>query len=233
VLTDPDLFPLQDATGDSVSLATSWDYDTRNDRFMPSKGVFASLSYEYAGFSTLKYYTVSGSFRFFKNIFWDVVFRNSFQAAQIGPVEGRPVPFNQLYLLGGPYSLRGFKMYRVGRMKFSQKVKDQIKVDNPGISDADATAQAYRFYGGTREVMYQGELQFPLVKEAQIMGVAFYDIGAADDVITNDTLYSDVGFGIRWFSPIGPLRFEWGFPLKRDSLYQDATDFEFSIGTPF
>ncbi|HEY3448208.1 MAG TPA: BamA/TamA family outer membrane protein [Myxococcales bacterium] len=28
-------------------------------------------------------------------------------------------------------------------------------------------------------------------------------------------LLHTVGLGIRWFSPIGPLRFEWGFPLTR------------------
>ena len=53
-------------------------------------------------------------------------------------------------------------------------------------------------------------------------------------------LYSSVGFGVRWFSPFGPLRFEWGFPLVRrpvgtpgipqgDGLVQ----FEFNIGTSF
>ena len=41
-----------------------------------------------------------------------------------------------------------------------------------------------------------------------------------------------VGFGVRWFSPIGPLRFEWGFPLTprpQDGPY----DFEFTIGNFF
>ncbi|HEV8322408.1 MAG TPA: BamA/TamA family outer membrane protein, partial [Myxococcota bacterium] len=45
---------------------------------------------------------------------------------------------------------------------------------------------------------------------------------------------SSVGFGIRWFSPIGPLRFEWGFPLKRDPLRSERrTEFEFTIGNFF
>jgi len=40
------------------------------------------------------------------------------------------------------------------------------------------------------------------------------------------------GFGIRWFSPLGPLRFEWGFPFKR-LPYEAASDFEFTIGNFF
>ncbi len=229
--TDQELYPLDTASGDTVSVSGIVEYDTRNDRFSPSKGIFASASYEYAGLSELKFYRVSGTLRYFKNLFWDVIFRNSLQLAQIGPVDGRPVPFNELYLLGGPYSLRGYRSYRVGKMKLSTRTRDQLIAQ--GQSLADATANAMSFYGGTKEAMYQGELQFPLIKEAGIMGVGFYDIGSADDTINSDTLFSDIGFGVRWFSPIGPLRFEWGFPLNRNSLYHDPTVFEFSIGTPF
>ncbi len=234
--TDYDLFPLESASGDTVSASGILEFDTRNDRMMTTKGVFASVSYEYAGFSGLKYARMSGTLRYFKNIFWDVVFRNSLQAAQIEQVDGRPVPFNELYLLGGPYSLRGYRSYRVGKMVLSKKIQAALQQPPPagsGLSYDKATEQAMRFFGGTKQVMYQGELQFPLIKEAGIMGVGFYDIGAADDTITSENLYSDVGFGIRWFSPIGPLRFEWGFPLNRNSLYNDPTVFEFSIGTPF
>jgi outer membrane protein insertion porin family len=43
---------------------------------------------------------------------------------------------------------------------------------------------------------------------------------------------SDVGFGFRWFSPIGPLRFEWGFPIARQPD-ERAVNFQFAIGSPF
>ena len=41
-----------------------------------------------------------------------------------------------------------------------------------------------------------------------------------------------VGFGFRWFSPIGPLRFEWGIPLNRQPG-EDPIVFEFTIGNFF
>ena len=46
------------------------------------------------------------------------------------------------------------------------------------------------------------------------------------------------GFGFRWQSPIGPLRFEWGFPLDRlgrTGLLRedDPIVFEFNVGTGF
>ena len=41
----------------------------------------------------------------------------------------------------------------------------------------------------------------------------FYDAGNAFD--TSDfTFYSSLGIGLRWFSPIGPIRVDFGFPLK-------------------
>ena len=46
-------------------------------------------------------------------------------------------------------------------------------------------------------------------------------------------LYYSFGFGFRWFSPIGPLRFEWGIPItKRDKEDRDII-FEFTIGNFF
>ncbi|WP_374079441.1 outer membrane protein assembly factor BamA [Bdellovibrio bacteriovorus] len=234
LITDPDLFPLSSASGVTSSLTATLEYDTRNDRQMPTRGIYTSGAFEYAGLGgDLKYTRGNASFRYYKNIFWDVVWRNNITYARIDSLEGQDVPFSELYLLGGPYSLRGYRSYRVGRMKYSQKVFDKVKADNPGISDEEATKRAMRFYGGTQQAMYQTELQFPLVKEAGIMGAGFFDIGAAEDVLTDSNFFADVGFGIRWYSPIGVLRFEWGFPLNRDPLYQDATVFEFSIGPSF
>ncbi len=142
----------------------------------------------------------------------------------------------KLYFLGGPYSLRGYRSYRVAKMRFSNKVFGDLQnpaKTNPPLTAEEARVQAWRFYGGTQEALYQTELQFPLVKEAGIMGAGFFDIGAADDILADTDFFMDVGFGIRWYSPIGVLRFEWGFPLNRMAEYQDASVFEFSIGPSF
>lgn len=233
VVTDRDLFPLETAQGDSGLLGVSLDYDTRNDRFRPTKGIYARAGYSLTGpfGGNLRYQKGSADFRFFKNIFWDVVFRNSFSYAKIESTDpNRLPPFNELYLLGGPYSLRGYRYGRVGRQVTSQAIRNALLATNPPPSDIEERAK--RYYGGSQQFMYQGELLFPLIREAQMYGVAFYDVGEAEDVLVDSRLFADTGFGIRWFSPIGPLRFEWGFPLNREYLHE-AVVFEFSIGTPF
>lgn len=232
-VTDLDLFPLNTAEGDAGLLGFSLDYDTRNDRFRPSKGIYARLGYSVTGpfGGNLRYYKANSDFRFFKNLFWDVVFRNSFSYARIESTDPtRTAPFNELYLLGGPYSLRGYRYARIGRQVVSQKAKNELITKG---DTADLEERSKRFYGGAQQVMYQGELLFPLIREAQMYGVTFYDVGQAEDTIVDDKFFADTGFGIRWFSPIGPLRFEWGFPLNRDTNWHEAVVFEFSIGTPF
>ena len=51
-------------------------------------------------------------------------------------------------------------------------------------------------------------------------------------MVTVHSLKKDVGFGFRWFSPIGPLRFEWGFPINPVNN-EGNVQFNFFIGPPF
>jgi outer membrane protein insertion porin family len=87
--------------------------------------------------------------------------------------------------------------------------------------------------GGNLEAFALFELEYPLIKEAGIKGVIFFDVGntaAFGSPIL--PLRADAGFGFRWFSPMGPLRFEWGYPLGRQAGEQPST-FSFFIGPPF
>jgi outer membrane protein insertion porin family len=233
LLTDYVLFPLDTASGDTSSVTGILEYDKRNDRFSPSKGVFASASLEYAGLGgNLKYTRGNTTFRYFKKLFWEVVWRNNASYSIISSHDsGVETPFNELYLLGGPYSLRGYRFYRVGKTRFSNMAYTYFL--GKGYSNDEALRLANKPFGGRQQLLYQTELEFPLIAEAGIKGVAFFDSGEAEDELSSDNIYSDIGFGFRWFSPIGPLRFEWGFPMRPTDTSPDNVVFEFSIGSPF
>ncbi|MBC7372319.1 MAG: outer membrane protein assembly factor BamA, partial [Bdellovibrionaceae bacterium] len=65
IATDLDVFPLATANGYTSSLTSTVQYDTRNDRFMTSKGILTSFSYEYAGVGgDLKYQKGTAIFRY-------------------------------------------------------------------------------------------------------------------------------------------------------------------------
>jgi outer membrane protein insertion porin family len=86
--------------------------------------------------------------------------------------------------------------------------------------------------GGLNQVLMNAEIEFPILKEAKIRGVIFADVGNAfNDLskISGPKLYANLGWGFRWFTPIGPLRFEFGYPMVNSG----ASKFFFTIGPPF
>jgi outer membrane protein insertion porin family len=233
-LTDRAVFPIETASGRTSSITGTVEFDRRDDRMSPSKGTYLSGSLEYAGLGgDIKYTKSILTARYFKKVVWDVVWRNNLSYGMLISNEpGKEPPFNERFLLGGAYTLRGFYYGKVAKRVFSQKTYDDILAKTQ-YSAQQARELAMRSFGGRQQLYYTSELEFPMIREAGIKGVVFYDIGQAEDVINPSGFYSDVGFGMRWFSPIGPLRFEWGFPIVRDPVYHEPMNFEFSIGSPF
>jgi outer membrane protein insertion porin family len=230
--SDPEIFPVETANGTTSSLTFTLAYDKRNDRFEPTKGLYSSLDLEFAGAGGDKAYTKGyASLRYYKEVFWNIVWRNNVNYAFISSNRpGEPPPFNELFLLGGANNLRGYDWFTVGKRKFSNKVFSEAVADH----DPNAAYTALRPFGGMQQFYYNLEFQFPLIAEAGIKGVVFYDIGDADDRLVISDLRQDYGFGFRWFSPIGPLRFEWGFPIQRkQELDEEPVNFQFAIGAPF
>ena len=234
--TDPAIFPLETASGRTSSITGTLEYDRRDDRFSPSKGIYASTSIEHAGLGgDLKYLKSINTFRYFQKIFWDVVWRNNLVFGQIQSQSSKPPPFNEMFLLGGAFSLRGYPSYSVGKRVASKQLETYYRAHPEFEYDEEQIKRnSLVAFGGQQELFYMTELEFPLIAEAGIKGAVFFDIGQAEDAIVSSKFFSDVGFGFRWFSPIGPLRFEWGFPLNRDStLNLQPMNFEFMIGQPF
>ena len=89
--------------------------------------------------------------------------------------------------------------------------------------------------------MLQFNVEFivPIVKKAGVMGVLFYDTGNAYDDgedIDLSELRESVGFGFRWYSPMGPMRLEYGYILETDDRgdgEKGDDSWEFTMGTAF
>ncbi len=126
------------------------------------------------------------------------------------------LPLYRRFYLGGINSVRGY--------------------DNRSITPKDERGNEY---GGAKEFVHNNELIFPLVNSAGIKGLFFYDLGnVADDYIKDESidfgeLKTSYGFGIRWNSPMGPLRLEFGFPLDTEDDEDDGMKTNFSFGAPF
>ncbi|TFH30511.1 MAG: outer membrane protein assembly factor BamA, partial [Deltaproteobacteria bacterium] len=90
--------------------------------------------------------------------------------------------------------------------------------------------------GGNKELVANFEYIFPLVADIGFKGVFFFDVGNAwaqgEWPFNDQGVWAAYGVGIRWYSPMGPLRFEWGWNINRPEGAPSRT-MEFTIGTAF
>jgi outer membrane protein insertion porin family len=135
----------------------------------------------------------------------------------IYPFGDREVPFLERYRLGGPNDLRGYDLWSLG----------------PKISvlKAPGDPPSKLIKGGDKKVVGQVEYFIPLIPEAGIKALLFADVGRVFDDSENfgfEGFHKDVGFGLRWITPIAPFRFEWAYPYENGQLGE--TKIVFYIG---
>ncbi len=203
----------QEGKRTTSSMTFTLAYDTTNDNMFPSKGIKASASVQHAGNplgGNTNFTKYSGVLAGYYPLFWDIVFGAKGRIGYLQNNDDRDedLPIYERYVLGGINSLRGLRY---------------VGPTNPGTSDV---------IGGTTMLSFSLEIVFPLIKDAGMKGVLFYDAGNTwnGDYYIDD-LRMTCGAGIRWYSPIGPLRLEYGYVLDRKGLNDESTGrFEFTIG---
>ncbi len=215
---DPEL-----ENGRSISLSSSLNYDRRNNVFEPTEGYFGSVSAENAGYyGDQKWFKGTIEGRYYKPVYDELVFRSRLRTQQIWQTTERPVPRAERFYLGGARNMRGYNLEDLGPR---EELKDEVFGGTAVFNT-----------GGLFSVLGTVELEHPLIKEAGLKWVVFYDVGNVYKTYMGEdgdyNLRSDYGFGFRWFSPIGVLRFEFGFPVDKKEN-EDAQQFHFDIGPYF
>ena len=221
---DPVNYPSGTTTTSSVF--GSITRNTTDYRLDPSTGMINSFSAEYAGLGgDNKFYRIATDHTWFNPLYKKLIFSSKITLGYVGEVSG-PVPIDEKFYLGGIYSLRGYKARTVSPLT-SQTVRD--------VNGSTSTNTIY--LGGDKELFGNAELSLPLIQEAGVKGVIFFDYGTSTSSsyakMFNSMLMS-YGGGIRWSSPIGPLRLEYGVPVNpRKDIDSASGRFEFSIGSMF
>jgi outer membrane protein insertion porin family len=138
------------------------------------------------------------------------------KAGFIQPYGGTEVPVYEKFYVGGSGTVRGFEYGTAG------------PVDQNGEA-----------LGANRMVVGNAELIFPLAKEIGLKGAFFFDVGKGWGLdknfivplvpdpnnpgqlikgkpikIKDPSVRTGAGFGIRWFSPFGPIHIDLGFNLS-------------------
>ncbi|HEX5060266.1 MAG TPA: outer membrane protein assembly factor BamA [Kofleriaceae bacterium] len=236
--------------GVTSSIRGSLSWDSRNNRLFPTAGwyhsIFAEYASQYTG-SENKFVRWGGFARHYRPIWGPFVLKINAELGVTTSTDPLGVPISERYLVGGIYNIRGYAPLSLG---------PKLRTQNPGDVGQNLSSLPL---GGNMQVIWNSEIEFPLFKKVGISGVVFYDMGnaynledrycsglqrknsqisikfdpcfrAAESLTTG--LRKSVGFGFRWISPIGPLRFEWGIPLDAQPN-EDPLVFEFTIGNFF
>jgi outer membrane protein insertion porin family len=222
---------IREAEGTSTisSITPRISRNTLNHYFDPTAGSAQDLSVEIAGLGgerfikadarTRWYYTFLHS-KTFGDFTYSLGATGGYGVGDTGP-NGDELPLFERYFPGGINSIRGFEPRTLGPRQFRKNTR--------GIPFTNAPV------GGTSQLILNNEVIFPLVQGIGLKGVVFFDAGNAyggdqNDII-NDARYA-AGGGVRWLSPLGPLRVELGFPFNTKPHDQKQLIL-FSFGGPF
>ena len=194
------------------AVTTGITHDTRDSVFLSRTGHRVDLSGFVAGLGgdvKTDGFDLVGSQYF--HLPWDGIFTLNGEVSAVGSWGGNGVPIFDRVFLGGANNLRGFNYREVGP-------KDEHGEPIGGQTMARLTT----------------EYTIPVIEK--VRAALFYDTGFVNkgsfDFSPTD-YNADVGFGVRLDLPIGPVRLDYGIPVKSDSHNDSSGRFNFNIGYQF
>lgn len=219
-----DIHNVEDDASDSIkhdageniksSITARIRYDSRDQLFHPTGGSTHNLSYEFAGLGgTVGFNKIIGETGWYFPLVWQTIGVLHGKAGYVRQLEGKTLPDYEKFYMVGPDALRGFER------------DDLSPRDNNGNE-----------IGGNKFIQFNAEVRFPLVPAAGVYGVTFFDTGDIydeDEDIELDNLRESAGLGVRWLSPMGPVRLEYGWILDPKPTDAATGNWEFSMASAF
>ncbi len=206
---------IKDLEGENItsSISSTLRYDSRNKAFNATEGQNHSFIVQYAGIGGdigfTKYIAEAG---WYIPLLWKTVGFLHGKGGYVSEGSGKILPDYDRFYLGGINSIRGFDWH------------DICSYDENGDE-----------IGGDKFVQFNIEWLMPLLKDGSLVGLVFYDTGNVYNNGENmdiGNLRKSVGFGCRWYSPMGPLRIEYGYVLDKKEG-ESSSRWEFSMGSAF
>jgi len=186
--------------------------DTRDKPLDAHRGSFTTVNFGMTPTvlgSSANFTKLFGQYAYYRPVH-SVVLANSIRLGLASPFAGSFVPTSQLFFSGGGTSLRGFPIDEAGPQRlvpFCNALQGQSGCVNVTVP-----------VGGRQLFILNSEARFPLKIAKPLGGVIFYDGGNVYSAINFNNFvnnYSNtVGIGLRYSTPIGPVRIDVGRNLN-------------------
>ncbi len=202
----------QEGTNLTSSVSLTLARDTRDNNLDPIRGSRNAVYTTFAGLGgTNAFYKVLFDSGWYFPVFDVTTVHLRGRIGMTTGLFGKKLPLYERYYVGGIHTVRG------------------VAYGEAGPKDTNGEA-----IGGEREIIFNAEYIFPIVSEYKFKGLVFFDAGRAYD--RGDgwgrNLKLTSGVGMRWISPMGPIRVEWGYNINKKEG-ESTSKLEFTFGTFF
>ncbi len=198
----------------SSMLSTSFINDTRDKPLDAHKGFFQTLDFGVspnALGSTDNFVRFFGQTAYYREIKPWMVWANRVQLGMVKSFAGSHVPLSERFFSGGPDTLRGFPLNGAGPQTSASLCTKENDLSS-------CTAQIAVPVGGRQLFIFNSEARFPIPIKKGLGGAIFYDGGNVYRNINWPQVFRDysntVGVGLRYRTPVGPVRIDIGRNLN-------------------
>jgi len=204
-------------TTNTFRVNTSFARDTRDSLTWPTRGWLNEAGAEFGVPPLdLTYYRLSYQSQYFytpPRVDFITIMLNG-EWGYANGYRGKPLPFFKNFYAGGVGSVRGFETASLG----------------PRDTNGDIV-------GGNRRLVGNVEVLFPMpgYREKNVRLAVFADAGdvwGQNEKVQVKDIRASVGLAVSWDSPVGPLRFSFGTPVRK--VEGDKVErFQFQLGRVF
>jgi len=208
----PELVLPQDRDVRLSTVSAAYIRDTRDKPLDAHKGSYATVNFGMTPTvfgSSANFTKLFAQYAFYKP-FHGLVWANSVRLGLDKAFSRSFVPTSQLFFAGGGTSLRGFPIDEAG----PQRIVPFCNV----LSGVSGCVNVTVPVGGRQLFVLNSELRFPLKIAEPLGGVIFYDGGNVYSAINFSQFVNNytntIGIGLRYATPIGPVRIDVGRNLN-------------------
>ncbi len=206
----------QEGTTITSSVIVRLNRDSRDKPWFTRKGSVNDFRVQYAGGilgGDASFIKTEAQTTWYFPMPWKTAFMLEGRGGYAFETEDGGLPIYQKFRIGGINSVRGFEAYSI----------------SPRAIDTGDRVGGETMFVGTVEYT------FPLVQEQGVGGVVFFDIGnvySDAEGVQNFGIKKSFGVGVRWYSPVGPLRVEWAKIIDQQPE-DEAAALNFNVGGEF